>query len=492
MKNVRNLKSIMLLFALIFSFLFIKANNVSISNVSLTAVDDSTKKINFNLSWDQSWRTSTSPNNHDAVWLFVKYKDCASGNWRHAKLSDTLVHHTVAAPLELFIDGKDSYPTVLNYANGIIARRSASGNGNIANVAISLEMIKLSPGEHDYRIFGIEMVYIPTGSFYLGDGINTGTFKVGNTTDPFQVTTDGAITAANSVPNLYASATVPLNILAAFPTGYDSIYCMKYEISQGQYSDFLNTLNQDQATVRAYTAAANGNNISGVWPNYASSTPDRANNHMAWADMLAYLDWSCLRPMSEMEFEKICRGPAIPIRYEYAWGTSNIYSMTVAAIATGTDGQPNEQFINPITLGFGVGCMNGMLRPIRCGFASTPTSTRLEAGATFYGVMEMTGNLHEYTITTGHATGQSFASVNIGDGQLALTPTPGEADVLTWPSTDGTANTGFGTRGGGFDAAVGASAPAAPTSSTGQVSERSRAIWANAPRYYYTGGRGVR
>ena len=30
--------------------------------------------------------------------------------------------------------------------------------------------------------------------------------------------------------------------------------------------------------------------------------------HISWSDMSAYLDWSGLRPMTELEYEKACRG----------------------------------------------------------------------------------------------------------------------------------------------------------------------------------------
>ena len=34
---------------------------------------------------------------------------------------------------------------------------------------------------------------------------------------------------------------------------------------------------------------------------------DRACNFLNWNDLAAYLQWAALRPMTELEFEKICR-----------------------------------------------------------------------------------------------------------------------------------------------------------------------------------------
>jgi hypothetical protein len=39
-----------------------------------------------------------------------------------------------------------------------------------------------------------------------------------------------------------------------YPTGYDAVYCMKYDITQGQYTDFLNSLPPDVAAGRAFCA----------------------------------------------------------------------------------------------------------------------------------------------------------------------------------------------------------------------------------------------
>ncbi len=41
----------------------------------------------------------------------------------------------------------------------------------------------------------------------------------------------------------------------AYPTGYDAFYCMKYDLTQGQYVDFLNALPPDVAAGRAFTGS---------------------------------------------------------------------------------------------------------------------------------------------------------------------------------------------------------------------------------------------
>jgi len=51
------------------------ANNITVSNVSIAEYNTTNGyvMINFDISWENSWRTSSAPFNWDAAWLFVKY-----------------------------------------------------------------------------------------------------------------------------------------------------------------------------------------------------------------------------------------------------------------------------------------------------------------------------------------------------------------------------------------------------------------------------------
>jgi len=91
--NVKKSKSIF--FGIIFQFLFIGissnlfANNISVNNVSLTGYNPSNSyvMIEFDISWDNSWRTSVGPSNWDAAWIFVKYRLKNESIWNHALLN---------------------------------------------------------------------------------------------------------------------------------------------------------------------------------------------------------------------------------------------------------------------------------------------------------------------------------------------------------------------------------------------------------------------
>ena len=401
------------------------ANNLQISNVTLT--NDST--LTFSISWENSWRLDgTPPYNHDAVWLFVKKRDCASSQWSHTDLSATVGDHTTGSPLEAYVDGKDSS----SVAKGIFVRRKTDGVGNISSVSVSLRMVGLIPGQFDFRVFGIEMVNIPEGAFYLGDGgISGSSFREGGGTAPYQVTSEGAIAYGNTAGKLYASSrALTASIAADFPKGFAEVYCMKYEISQGQYVDFVNSLQSDQAATRRVTGSATSRtNISGNWPVIVANTPHRAMGYLGWADMLAYLDWAALRPMTEFEYEKICRGPVSPVAGEYAWGSSVVTDANTLV----NDGTATETASNTVTAGGGL-CNYGNSSvggPMRCGYAAKPGTTRQQAGATYYGVMDMSGNVCEQVVHS-YSDGKDYKG-EPGDGEISTPPNAGHANQASWP-----------------------------------------------------------
>ena len=137
-----------------------QANNLQISG---TSVDTTTGEVTFNIKWDNSWRTNIAPANHDAVWVFIKYQDCTDKLWKHANLSVTSADHSAASPLKVdaVTDGK-----------GAFVYRSANGGGNIGNTSVTLKLniAGANYANLNFKVFGVEMVNIPQGSFTVGDG----------------------------------------------------------------------------------------------------------------------------------------------------------------------------------------------------------------------------------------------------------------------------------------------------------------------------------
>jgi len=227
MKKLNNFKlsGIMriILMACLFSWTGALANNVRITNVTNTNPGAADPIITFDIAWDNSWRVSSGPSNYDAVWIFVKYQKVPTGSpncesyqeWHHAKMTNVPGDFSVGAPLEVVFVG-DSM--------GIYVQRPADGIGNVAATTVTIRLnldVPVSPfdPEMNFKIFGIEMVYVPQGDFELGDGISTNTFNsisITNTT-----TTLPAATVGGSV-----NATIP----SAFPKGYSAFYLMESKV----------------------------------------------------------------------------------------------------------------------------------------------------------------------------------------------------------------------------------------------------------------------
>ena len=104
------------------------ANNIVVSNISLTNRNTSTQtvRVNFNLTWDNSWRTTSAPFNWDAAWVFVKFRVGTTGEWKHATLA-TSGHTLPVAAASTQTD-----------ATGIFIYRSAAGTGTFNPTGIQL------------------------------------------------------------------------------------------------------------------------------------------------------------------------------------------------------------------------------------------------------------------------------------------------------------------------------------------------------------------
>jgi len=481
---------------------FAKANNVQIFNVQVL---DATH-LAFDISWENSWSLpdTAPPGNHDAVWVFIKYQNNMA--WQHLDVSATAIDYTLTGntlSINPASDGK-----------GFFIERADTGRGNIGPTHIlvkyadSLNIMANS----SFRVFGIEMVYVPQGGFYLGDGVANHVFSRGDKPAPFFINSENSIPVGkDSLSLLDTGMYAPVAAIpAAYPKGYNAFYSMKYEISQWQYVSFLNCLSFNQQETRTVvspasasgtfafsssTASRNGIVIdipgaSGAAPAVYACDADnkttyndtgagqaRACNFLGWADIAAYLDWAALRPMTEMEFEKICRGPVYPIAGEFAWGTA--FATDGNTIIN--DGTPEESVSEVPPAGYGLAryySKTGPLGPMRCGFAGGTHRGRLPLGAAYFGVMEMSGNLWENCITV-DTMGLSFTGNN-GDGVLSAT---GDANVLNWPGISGI---GAGYRGGAFESSI------TGTFRDLAVSDR---FYAGLPpnlRRNTSGGRGVR
>jgi len=459
------MKQAVLLFLSLFTASLLQANNIQVANVVLTDEDAGagTTQIQFDLSWENSWRISVGPGNYDAAWVFAKYR-VNGQSWRHASLSSSGAMAATGATIDIM----DNV--------GAFVYRSAEGSGDIDFSNLQLRWDYDDDGVDpnavvDIQVFAIEMVYVPDGAFSMGTSfsdrpnINGEFYTLPNFgfafPMPYRVENEAAITVANSAGNLYYNNTEGLGedgigdqlgpIPAAFPKGTAAFYCMKYEVSQEQWVAFFNTLTPTQKTALDVTGV-NGKNTdnetfnNGIsWPdagNVTTTLPYSALNYVSATSSLAYLDWSGLRPFTELEYEKACRGPLSPVPSEFAWGNGNIHNEVYTYLNEGTE---IESIANP-----GVGTGNAIVSPLapagprRVGIvaASATNSTREESGGSYYGIMDLTGNLYEHVVTVGNPQGRAFTGLH-GDGFIISN---GSANVAGWPSSA----LGIGYRGGSF------------------------------------------
>ena len=435
------------------------ANNIQVSAPTLTGENrtDGYVYVTFDLSWANSWR-GTEANNWDAAWVFVKYR-VGTGEWKHAKLHNSghIVGSGTPATLDVGLrDDKSPFEPAGNPGVGAFIYRSAEGFGTFNTTANKLRWNYTAEGittgaTVEVRVFAIEMVYVREGEFNVGGGGGGGDNSFISTTinTPDARVTPSGVGSLGGMAGGYPSGVnnnstqvdiQPMN--SDWPNGFEAFYCMKYEISQQQYVEFLRCLTAVQLSARLPTGGSfrfgiqyfSVGNVSTIYP-------DLPCNNLSWEDMRAFVDWSCLRPMSELEYEKACRGVLPPVYGEYPWGNADIiakYEHDKYSISNGgaenenisdgysaTEGNANHAYSNPYSLGVG---------PFRVGiFAANGANTgRVTSGGSYWGIMDLSGNLWEGCVYIGSSAGKSFRDKN-GDGLIGEL---GNCNENSWPNSN--------------------------------------------------------
>ncbi len=418
------LRYIIFYLSLTFTAVWGRGNNLTIHSVQLI----SSNTISCSISWENSWKTDTTkiPHNHDAAYIFIK-KQNLDGLW-----SSQIVDVTSISILAKQAVGLKSVPQNIGFL--ILPLQDTI----TIETTISIQLNERLDTFAAIKIIGIEMVYIPTDTFFIGDNKSVGRLGTASSLFPYTISSENLIPVRKGPNSLdaYYDSTIENStkvfpdgdIPATYPKGFNAFYCMKYEISQEQYVAFLNTLTYAQQYERTGIPVLNSNryevfgniskNQNGIcadltknpvfFYNDLNATNERnshddgqakACNFLSWSDLAAYLDWSGLRPMTELEYEKICRGPMTFKEREYAWGND---SMTDAQIVI-ANGTLQETYGDTLKANCGL-ANRGTYNPskdntaMRCGFAAGPQTNRLSAGSSYFGVMEMSGNLWEQVI----------------------------------------------------------------------------------------------
>jgi formylglycine-generating enzyme required for sulfatase activity len=355
-------------------------NSVTATGVSLGTASGGQVPITFNLSQQNPFGDVAFDGIafSDYLWVFIKYSTTngTDGSWNHCTLAAGGTVTPTADNLGVFIRSSLAGPG----GNNFTVRWNYTANG-IGAIDANNTVV---------RVFAIEMVEIPTGAFYYNvDGLGGVGFN-----NYYSGVTPSLIANTTQVPNGAADG---------WPNGYNAFYLAKYEVTQGQYVDFLNNILS--ATAAAYYSASwdvTGYRIgnTGVYPNqYWTDVPNRACNFVSWDNMKAYLSWTALRPITEMEFEKAARGTqqgGTNTRL-YPWGN------TAPATTTGTiEGGTHYIYYANLYADF-----TGGWKPILVGWYLSQgyaPANREWTGASPYGIADLSGNLWEHVINCAWTT----------------------------------------------------------------------------------------
>ncbi len=349
------------------------ANNVAVANVSLQNINTSAKtvQIKFDLSQSNAFGDLTWDGNafSDYLWITVKYSadvlNLPNDGYKHATLASGGTITPSSDNQGAFVKASDAttnMTVVWNYGANSVADNA------IVNV----------------KVLALETVKIPEGAFiYNAGGIGGALFNNYG---------GGAQATVSSVAN------IPTGAASGWPNGFGSFYLAKYEVSQGQYADFLNMLSTTDSTARFGATSANGYTITYTAGNaygsrYSASVPNRASNFISWDDAKAYASWLAMRPMTEMEFEKASRGTTLggTNTNTYPWGNTAPDTATYS-YNDGSGAATMNKFFASYN--------STLARPVDVGhfLRGDIARTNEQTGASPYGVTDLAGNNWEHLI----------------------------------------------------------------------------------------------
>ena len=476
-----------------------EANHLQIENFEVASISEANNLITFaaDFMWENSWKNVES---NDAIWVFIKYSMDGGATWKPASMSGSGLNplgFSVPPGYQIQVpsDERGFFLEPTSFFGGNVEVKQVQFSWDYAQDGLTDEQAMAA--NTVTKIYGIEMVKIPEGSFYAGDGNSASDHRLRQGSvddDPWYIEGAGAINVTNASNDGYyyqsagasgeSSTGSSFLIPTSFPKGFSSFYLMKYELTEGQWVSFFNSLTYDQKMNRDITSISRGGkNTDAIvdrntiaWDSAdpraiaTTSRPDRPVTYISWPDLMAYADWAGLRPMSELEYEKAARGvDVLPVPDEYAWGKTTYNAAQSGEIFPDADEDGDEQIfdgaanINRNALSWSSGdgrpggAAEGQKGPLRVGIFAEDSTNRITSGAGYYGNMELSGNLSEMVVSIGRSEGRNFLGSH-GDGILTdVNGFEGNATNIDWPGIDPldssrgvTSTVGSGYRGGDF------------------------------------------
>jgi len=455
----------------------VAASDLTVENVETVYQRYPSEKWGYNLtvSWKNSWHNDK---NHDAAWVILKSLKASGYDHMPLKLGSA----------KLLWKKSDQMPeasiNVAEDGTGMFVFADENYRGDLSyRIYVEHDTTKFDFRDRTrggVRGYGIEMVFVPEGGFTLGDpkesALDYFAFynadEEGNYDGLYEIKEEKkAIEVGPN--NLYYKSDRDIYrgdqkgpIPVDFPKGVQAFYLMKYEITQGIYTDFLNSLSASVASIR-FTGGNKdyrkyGGTIRMTDKGFVADRPEQRMVFIHWDDQMAFMDWAALRPYTELEYTKACRGPMKPIENEMAWNTSNL-DLLARKIDGTTNYMENQK-------GLTEGDLNDQNRAV--------------FGASYYWVFDLSGSMWEKVITVGDSVGRAFTGTH-GDGNISYY---GFADTEDWPHGFSDSEGGYGYRGGGHygDPWISNANPYSP------IAHRPYAAWSAGPRNAAYGSRGAR
>lgn len=394
--------------------------------------------VSLDIEWKNAFHIENQDGKfHDAAWVFFRWMNNERKGYLPIRVAQD-GHKQVANGKEQialnFKASKDGMGVFISLAN--------PGEVDVnARIVVELETSDfdgINPRRQTLIPYAIEMVYVPEGPVTLGAPNTTayGALYQSNNSGELKglyeiKKEDQSIEIGPKNNQLYYQAQSQYmgdqtgSIGAEFPKGVKGFYIMKYEPTQGQYADFLNCLPAAKQTVNDLTTTegytVNRGTIKNVDGIFVAEKSDQPCNYLGWDEGMAYADWAGLRPMTEFEYTKACRGSRTPIENEFPWNTAEKVQVRRQA-----DGDGNLVYLN-------------------LDEADINDDNRDLYGVSLFRVHDLAGSLWEKMVSIGHEDGRNFKGTH-GDGKLSE---EGKATNEDWPSGNEDSG-GYGFRGGGF------------------------------------------
>lgn len=394
------------------------ANNIKVGIKSYDAVN---RTMNISISWDNSWSDGTGAF-RDGAYIFIKYRDLNNPNWQHAYITTandgTVFNDTLSGASVPLVQSVRTVTASGNYCGSVITRSLGNTPAHIgvrnigANFTVTLAPPTATTSfvNPEFRVYAFEVVDIPQGKYWLDS-----MFFSSNSSKRVPV----QVVSTSSGPYFYPTDTSTRSTGGKLfyynnETGYNQFFVMKYEVSNEAFCEFLNTLSRPQQNIlldtpaftnastgtlqfsqyQKYSAKFNGLNVPAVFGSDADhdGIPNEVNDGQnvgaivnKGMAIMTFYRWAAMSPISPIMYEKICRGPATPVPFEYAWGSAVGNAATVNVDVNG----PGETSSDTLLAGPLINT------PIRNGAFAHSNSTRETSGGSYYGVMDLSNSAAE-------------------------------------------------------------------------------------------------